>query len=814
MNRPQQHAIECLQEDFYMRINLLSASRIFLAVLFIGLLPASAFGQSTSFRSQPYTWKSVTIKGGGFICGVVFNTTQPGLAYCRTDVGSSYKWDSQAKLWIALTDWCGDDNLQGSESIATDPIDPQRVYIAAGMHQNEPAAILRSMDQGKTFNVLDVPFRMGGNENGRGVGERLAIDPNDNDILYFGSRSAGLWMSKDAALTWKRVDSFPAATAPAAPGNAAAGPRRGGGGAGGGRGRGAGLSFVVFDPSTGTRGKPTQVIYVGSTEPGTSHLFRSTDAGQTWQAVPGQPASFLAIHAAFDTQGILYLVYGNGVGPGGVTDGAVWKLNPKDGAWTDITPVKDANRFPGGYGGLGVDRQHPGTLVVASLDRKDPKPGGEDDDRIYRTTNGGQTWTDISPKSHRDSSASPYVPWAGVYDDKVAKPEASVGWWMDGLAVDPFDSKHVCYATGTTIWNTMDINNADSGGDTHWTIWTDGIEETCVANVISPTAGPHLISAVADVGGFTHDDLDVSPAQGPNLHPLFANATWLDFAEKNPNVIVRTGVRPYHGPKEGTMGYSLDGGHNWKPFSLGESPAAGGPRGGGGGGGGGGRVILSADGAVFMSTVGTPRTSTDGGATWKDVAGLPSGISPIADRSNPAKFYALDAAAHRMYLSTDGGATFTNSYEVTGLPAVRSGGDRGGRGGGGGARVVAVGGREGDLWVVGEALCHSSDGGRTFREIPNHPPIGARSSIIPMSFGKAAPGKDYPAIFVANQAGSDSAAAGIYRSDDEGATWVRINDAQHRWGNRCDCLAGDPRIYGRVYVGTFGRGAFYGDITN
>ncbi|MGD1085350.1 MAG: hypothetical protein ABSA47_11465 [Verrucomicrobiota bacterium] len=776
----------------------------------LGLLPAVAFGQSGGFRSQPYTWKNVTVKGGGFICGVVFNTTQPDLAYCRCDIGSSYKWDNQAKKWIPLTDWCGVGNYHGSESIATDPIDPQRVYIAAGMGQGQRAAILRSMDQGKSFQVVEVPFGMGGNENGRGVGERLAIDPNDNDILYFGSRSAGLWISKDAALTWNKVANFPPATAPAAAadtagpgGDAASTPARGRGGAGG-RGGGAGLSFVVFDPGTGTRGHPTQTIYVGSTDRGESHLFRSADAGQTWKPVPGQPPNFLAIHAAFDTQGILYVVYGNGVGPGGVSDGAIWKLNPKDGAWTDITPVKDANRFPGGYGGMGVDRQHPGTLVVASLDRVNPNlpARANDDDRIYRTTDGGKTWTDISPKSHRDSSASPYVPWAGVYDATVKKPEASVGWWIDTLAIDPFDSKHVCYATGATIWNTVDMNNADSGGDTHWAIWADGIEETAILCLISPTGGAHLISGFGDISGFTHDDLDVSPPDGPNKHPLFANTQWLDFAEKNPNVVVRAGSGPFHPPDEGTMGYSLDGGHSWKPFTLGAQPATGGGR--GGGGGGGGRVILSADGATFMSTGGTPRISTDRGATWKDVTGLPAGVSPIADRENGAKFYGLDTAAHRMYLSTDGGATFTNAYEVASLPASAvGGGGRGGRGGVG--RLVAVGGREGDLWLVGGQLYHSSDGGRNFTEVSNHPQIGQ------MSFGKAAPGKDYPAIYVANGGGGD---AGIYRSDDVGASWVRVNDDQHQWGNRFSCLSGDPRIYGRVYVGTNGRGILYGDIAN
>lgn len=348
-----------------------------MASLCIAALPALTFGQADPYRSQPYTWKSVVMKGGGFIDGVMFNPTQPGLAYCRTDVGGAYKWDNQAKIWVQLLNWVADDNLEGTESVATDPIDPQRVYIAAGMHQTDQAAILRSMDQGKTFQTVNVPFRMGGNENGRGVGERLAIDPNANDILYFGSRAAGLWTSKDAALTWNKVDNFPSATSPAAP--AATGRGRGGG-------SGVGLSFVVFDPSTGTRGKATQTIYVGSTDAGASHLFRSTDAGQTWQPVPGQPADLMAVHAGFDTQGIMYAVYGNSPGPGGTTVGAVWKFNPKDGAWTDITPVKGPDRIPGGYGGLGIDRQHPDTLVVASLNRKDTKPGSEDDDRIYRTS--------------------------------------------------------------------------------------------------------------------------------------------------------------------------------------------------------------------------------------------------------------------------------------------------------------------------------------------------------------------------------------------------------------------------------------------
>jgi hypothetical protein len=77
-----------------------------------------------------------------------------------------------------------------------------------------------------------------------------------------------------------------------------------------------------------------------------------------------------------------------------------------------------------------------------------------------------------------------------------------------------------------------------------------------------------------------------------------------------------------------------------------------------------------------------------------------------------------------------------------------------------------------------------------------------------LSFGKTPPAKDYPALFAI---GTREKLKAIWRSDDAGATWIRINDDQHQWGTRFRCIAGDPRIFGRVYVGTDGRGIRYGD---
>jgi photosystem II stability/assembly factor-like uncharacterized protein len=82
------------------------------------------------------------------------------------------------------------------------------------------------------------------------------------------------------------------------------------------------------------------------------------------------------------------------------------------------------------------------------------------------------------------------------------------------------------------------------------------------------------------------------------------------------------------------------------------------------------------------------------------------------------------------------------------------------------------------------------------------------SEIQAFGFGKAAPNHAYPALYLA---GTVQGQPGVYRSIDEGQSWVRINNDRYQWGLILQ-IAGDPRLYGRVYVGTHGRGTLYGDL--
>ena len=713
--------------------------------------------------------------GGGFVAGIVFHPAAKNLMYARTDVGGAYRWDDATQKWIPLTDWlsAAQNNFMGIESIALDPADPQRVFLAAGTYSGGNAAILRSQDQGRTFQCTEVPFKMGGNESGRFNGERLAVDPNNGGVLYFGSRHDGLWKSGDRGVTWAKVAAFPEVgpgpTLPPSPTASASTNTRPRFRRGSGQSQAVGIVSVVFDPASGKPGEVTPKIFLAVSTTVTN-LYFSADAGGTWQPVPNQPVGLRPNHMILAPDGILYLTYGRQPGPNNMDDGAVWKFDPGRNAWTNITPIPPPDAGGTfGYGAVAVDAQHPSTLMVTTFAHWRPH------DLIFRSTDGGARWAQLwQGDTDWDHSSAPYTTTRTPH-------------WMGTIVINPHNADEVLFTTGYGIWCCVNATQADAGKPTRWVFRDDGLEETVPLALISPPAGAHLISGVGDIDGFVHDDLNVSPARGTFSGPRFGNTENLAFAALNPQVILRSGNggnQPVH------AAFSRDDGATWQALA-GEPPD----------GNGAGPIGISADAKIIVWTPrgGEAYETRDSGAHWTLCAGLAAGTRVVADTVNPEVFYALDPRSGEFCRSTDGAASFSAEGFVSGLPP-----DRGNGSGFGGVVVTATPGREGDLWLAARraGLFHSTNGGASFQKLA---PVEEAGSL---GIGKAAPGKNFPTLFLAGKIGNLQA---LFRSDDEGENWMRINDDQHQYGYVSQ-VTGDPRIFGRVYFATGGRGVIYGDL--
>jgi len=98
-----------------------------------------------------------------------------------------------------------------------------------------------------------------------------------------------------------------------------------------------------------------------------------------------------------------------------MSDGAIWKFNPKDGVWTDITPVhpKDTDQ-PFGYGCVAVDARHPQTLMATTFTHWHPHdeisaaPTAVRAGRSYGTTTpDGTTPAHLTPPPARRTGWAP-----------------------------------------------------------------------------------------------------------------------------------------------------------------------------------------------------------------------------------------------------------------------------------------------------------------------------------------------------------------------------------------------------------------------
>ena len=158
-----------------------------------------------------------------------------------------------------------------------------------------------------------------------------------------------------------------------------------------------------------------------------------------------------------------------------------------------------------------------------------------------------------------------------------------------------------------------------------------------------------------------------------------------------------------------------------------------------------------------------------------------------ADGAAPDKFYVY--AGGKVYESADGGATFTVS--ASGLP-------------GGAAALIGVPGKPGVLWLAagGGGLWRSTDSGATFHFLP------AVKQTLLLAVGKPAPGTHIPALYVYGALADGH--KGILRSVTNGTSWEEIGDPDVPVGDDPNAIAASWDTFGLVFLGTNGRGIYYG----
>ena len=492
----------------------------FLAGLAAVLSLTTGVAHAAPPAAEPYSWQSVPFGAGGFVDGFLYHPKQKGLLYARTDIGGMYRYDYDNGRWIPLLDATSHDDAQlmGVLSMAVDPNDPNKLYAATGEYLNQwarTAAVLRSNDQGRTWQKTELSIKLGGNSDGRGTGDRLQVDPHDGQALLLASSQDGLWKSSDGGAHFAKI---------ASPGSK--------------------LSLVLFDPAD------PKTVYVGSAD-GKGGLFVSHDGAASFQPVAGTPDQ-TPQHAVFDGQGNLYVTFAAGdgksvVNPSNATTGGVWKQG-SDGKWANVSPVHPEPGGEGfGFSGVDVDAGHPGTVMVSTIDR-----WGSGDD-IFRSTDGGAHWLALGGQSRHNAAG---YPWMTNY----TRGQDKMGHWIADVRINPFNSDEAIYGTGYGLWISENLSQAGGAAPVAWDFKVANFEETATTQLTSPTGGAIVLASLGDVGGAAWDDVTVSPADAlftPTNETNFS----VDYAGLNPSFVARTVA---NSPNNGF--YSEDGGASWTSF--------------------------------------------------------------------------------------------------------------------------------------------------------------------------------------------------------------------------------------------------------
>ncbi|PID26412.1 MAG: hypothetical protein CR982_10390 [Candidatus Cloacimonadota bacterium] len=558
--------------------------------------------------------------------------------------------------------------------------------------------VWKSLDKGQTWNPVfdDVSIMTIG---------AIALDPNDSDVCYAGTGEAsassfsfygnGIYKTTDGGLTWEHI----------------------------GLENSSYISRLRVDPNN------SQIVWAAATGKLYSTdenrgIYKSVDGGLTWEKKLYIADNTAANDIVIDptNSNIIYASMWERLRTlddrisGGVNSG-IWKSVDGGENWVRLT-----NGFPTGETigriGLAISKNNPSTLysVYADYTNNGSNLGG-----VYKTTNGGESWQKLNTPSSMDD----------IY--------FWFGWYFSKIEVDPKDDNRV-FVLGVSYWRSEDGGSSweEMGG------YGFGPHVDHHAMEISPTStffveGNDGGIALSNDYGYTWEEIDFPITQFYGI----------EVDNNNPNTIMG-------GAQDNGTWITKDGSlDNWQ-FIL---------------GGDGFRCRINSENSNIIfaeSQNGAMYKSVDGGSQFFSI--FDDIYGERFDWNTPMEFDPSDnniiyCGSQYLYRSEDGGSSNYDDFTWERVSPDLTDGT-------GSIYAIGVSESDGDVIYVGTTRSKvwvTKDGGGSWNEISENLPFRAVSSI--------AVDKNNPAIAYVTFSGLrwDNELRYVFKTENYGETWSDIS---------------------------------------